>query len=155
MTTHTLTAELWLPRAREDVFAFFADARNLEAITPPWLNFMILAPGSIPMRTGCLVDYRLRLYGIPLRWQSEITTWAPPVCFVDTQRRGPYRKWVHTHTFIERDGGTLCCDHVEYAVPGGALVNRLLVRKQLEAIFAYRQARLHALLASPTPTTPR
>ncbi len=139
MTEHTFHAELWLPRPRPEVFAFFAEARNLEAITPPWLKFEVLTPAPIEMRAGTLIDYRLRLHGIPIRWRTEITLWEPPVRFADTQLRGPYRLWVHTHTFEEKDGGTLCRDDVRYAVPGGALIERLFVRRDVERIFAHRQ----------------
>jgi ligand-binding SRPBCC domain-containing protein len=138
MTTHVFAAELWLPQPREKVFPFFADARNLEAITPPWLNFKILTPGEIPMRIGALIDYELRVHGLPVRWRTEITGWNPPFSFTDEQRRGPYRRWSHTHTFVEKDGGTLCRDRVEYAVPGGGLVNWLFVRHDVQKIFAYR-----------------
>lgn len=138
MKIHEFTTEQWLPRTRAEVFPFFADARNLEAITPPWLNFVILTPGEIPMRPGALIDYRLRIRGIPVRWRTEITAWEPPYRFVDEQRRGPYRLWRHTHEFEERDGGTLCRDRVEYAVPGGALVDWLLVRRDVKRIFDYR-----------------
>ena len=139
MTVHTYQAELWLPRPRPEVFAFFADARNLEAITPPWLKFEVLTPAPIAMRAGTLIDYRLRLHGFPIRWRTEITLWEPPVRFADTQLRGPYRLWEHTHTFVEKDGGTLCRDEVRYAVPGGALIERLFVRRDVEKIFAFRQ----------------
>jgi ligand-binding SRPBCC domain-containing protein len=98
--------------------------------------------GPIEMKPGTRIDYRLRLHGIPLRWQSEITTWEPPHRFVDQQRRGPYPLWVHEHTFLEQYGGTLARDHVEYKVPGGSLINRLLVRPDLEKIFKYRHQRL-------------
>lgn len=138
MKIHEFKTEQWLPRSRVEVFPFFADARNLEAITPPWLNFVILTPGEIPMRPGALIDYRLRIRGIPVRWRTEITAWEPPYRFVDEQRRGPYRLWRHTHEFEERDGGTLCRDRVEYAVPGGALVDWLLVRRDVRRIFDYR-----------------
>ena len=97
MTVHTYQAELWLPRPRPEVFAFFAEARNLEAITPPWLKFEVLTPAPIAMRAGTLIDYRLRLHGFPIRWRTEITLWEPPVRFADTQLRGPYRLWEHTH----------------------------------------------------------
>jgi ligand-binding SRPBCC domain-containing protein len=147
MTTHLFETELWLPVPREKVFPFFADARNLETITPPWLNFKILTPGEIPMRAGALIDYRLRIHGFPVRWRTEITGWNPPFSFVDEQRRGPYRLWRHTHTFEEKDGGTLCRDRVEYGVPGGALVNRLFVRRDVEKIFAYRAAALTKFFA--------
>ena len=147
MKTHTQTAELWLPQPRDLVFTFFADARNLESITPPLLHFEIVTPSPIVMRVGTRIDYRLRLHGIPLRWQSEITTWDPPFRFVDEQRRGPYRQWIHTHEFVEQSGGTLCRDHVVYAVPGGRIVNWLLVRRDVEQIFAYRQSVLRRRLS--------
>lgn len=139
MTIHTLNTELRLPVGRDRVFAFFADACNLEKITPPWLKFAVVTPAPITMRAGTLIDYRLRVRGIPLLWQSEITGWEPPCCFVDEQRRGPYRQWVHTHTFEEIDGGTLCRDQVHYAVPGGRFIHWLLVRRDVERIFAYRE----------------
>lgn len=137
--------ELWLPRPVELVFPFFADARNLERITPPFLRFRVLTPEPIEMGVGTLIDYRLRVHGLPLRWRSEITAWDPPHRFVDEQRRGPYRKWHHEHTFEPRDGGTLAKDSVEYAVPGGALVDRLFVRRDVERIFAHRRRVLSEL----------
>jgi ligand-binding SRPBCC domain-containing protein len=146
MTLHSFHAELWLPRPRAEVFAFFADARNLEAITPPWVNFRILTPAPIDMRVGAQIDYRIRVHGLPLRWRTEITLWEPPFRFADTQLRGPYRRWVHTHAFEEKDGGTLCLDDVSYAVPGGALIERLFVRRDIERIFAHRQAAMRRLL---------
>ena len=142
MTTHIFETELWLPVAREQVFPFFADARNLESITPPWLNFHVITPGEIPMRAGALIDYRLRIHGLPVRWRTEIAVWEPPFRFVDQQLRGPYRQWIHTHTFEEQNGGTRCLDHVAYAVPGGALVNRFFVRRDVAKIFAFRAAAL-------------
>jgi ligand-binding SRPBCC domain-containing protein len=143
----TLEAELWLPRRREEVFPFFADAFNLEALTPPWLKFEVLTPRPIEMRAGLRIDYRLRLRGLPLRWQSEITAWEPPCRFVDEQRRGPYRAWIHEHTFAERDGGTLAQDVVRYGVIGGRLVNTLFVRRDVERIFRYRQKKLREVFA--------
>lgn len=138
MTAFTFQTEVWLPAARRDVFAFFADARNLQAITPPWLNFEILTPGQVEMRAGALIDYRLRVRFVSMRWRTEIVVWEPSERFVDVQRRGPYRRWEHTHTFSDLDGGTLCRDQVEYSVPGGRLVNWLVVRRDIEKIFAYR-----------------
>ena len=138
MTLHIFETELRLPLPPEKVFPFFADAHNLETITPPWLNFRILTPGAIPMRAGTLIDYQIRIHGFPVCWRTEITAWDPPFSFRDEQRRGPYRVWRHTHTFEAVDGGTLCRDHVTYAVPGGALINRLFVRRDVEKIFAYR-----------------
>jgi len=147
MTEFTLHQELWLPRRRDDLFSFFADAKNLEAITPPWLNFRILTPVPIVMRSGTLIDYALRLWGLPLRWRSEITAWDAPHRFVDEQRRGPYRRWIHEHRFEEHNGGTLCVDHVRYAVFGGRLVEWLFVRRDLERIFAFRRGKLLELFA--------
>ena len=138
MTTHTFETELWLPVPREKVFPFFADARNLEVITPPWLNFTVLTPGEIPMRAGAIIDYKLRIHGLPVRWRTEITDWKPPFKICDEQLRGPYRRWTHLHTFEERDGGTLCYDRVFYVVPGGALVNHFFVRHDVKKIFDYR-----------------
>jgi len=139
------TAELWLPRPREEVVPFFANAANLERLTPPWLTFRLLTPTPIEMRAGALIDYRLRVRGVPLRWRTRIAVWEPPDRFVDEQLRGPYRLWVHEHTFAEADGGTLCRDDVRYAVPGGALVDRWLVRPDIERIFAYRREVLSGL----------
>lgn len=141
MVPTILRSELWLPRPREEVFPFFADARNLQQITPPWLSFVVLTPAPIPMRPGTLIDYRLRVHGIPIRWRSEISVWDPPHRFVDEQRRGPYRLWHHEHTFAEKEGGTLCGDVVHYAARGGLLrplVERFFVRRDVERIFAYR-----------------
>jgi ligand-binding SRPBCC domain-containing protein len=140
--------ELWLPRSPEQVFPFFADAGNLERITPPWLKFEVLTPPPIVMRTGTLIDYRLQVHGVPLRWRTGIAEWTPPHRFVDTQVRGPYRLWHHTHTFEARDGGTLCRDRVRYRAPGGALVHWLFVRRDVDRIFAYRRDQLRAILGA-------
>ena len=142
MKTFTLTNELWLPHQPQDVFPFFADAFNLERLTPPSLGFQVLTPPPIEMRVGTLIDYRVRLRGIPMRWQSEITEWEPPHRFVDEQRRGPYRQWIHEHTFTSQDGGTMAKDTVRYAVLGGAIVQRLFVASELKRIFQYRNAAL-------------
>lgn len=145
MKTYTFETEQWLPRPREEVFAFFADARNLERLTPPWLRFELLTSGPLELAEGAVIDYRLRVHGVPIAWRSVITLWEPPARFVDVQRRGPYRHWTHEHAFVERDGGTAVRDRVEYAVPGGDLIQRLLVAPDLEKIFAYRQRRLQEI----------
>jgi len=145
MKEFTLQTEVWLPRPRDEVFAFFADARNLDALTPPWVKFAMVTPGFIEMRAGTLIDYRIRVHGIPIRWQTEITEWQPPHHFVDRQLSGPYTLWHHTHTFEECNGGTLCLDHVRYRPRGGALVHWLFVRRDVERIFNYRQYRLKQL----------
>jgi len=134
--------ELWLPLPPEELFPFFADAANLDAITPPWLHFHIATPPPIVMREGTLIDYRLRVRGLPLRWRTLIKEWQPPHRFVDEQIRGPYRQWFHEHTFEPRDGGTLTRDRVRYAVPFDFIAHSLLVRRDIERIFAFRQEAL-------------
>ena len=142
MKVFTLANELWLPLPPREVFPFFADAANLERLTPPSLRFQVLTPPPIEMAVGTLIDYRIRLRGLPMRWQSEITVWEPPYRFVDEQRRGPYRQWIHEHTFTAQNGGTLAKDVVQYAVVGGAIAQRLLVASELRRIFDYRNAAL-------------
>lgn len=142
---YSLKKEIWLPRGLEEVFFFFADAHNLERLTPPWLRFEVLEPAPLELTAGTLIDYRLRLRGIPIRWQSEISVWEPPHRFVDEQRRGPYRFWIHEHTFTSRDGGTLVGDAVEYDLFCGPLINRFFVRRDLEKIFAYRHRVLESV----------
>ena len=142
MRLYRLETSNWLPRPLDEVFAFHADAGNLQRITPPWLDFAIRTPAPVEMRKGTLIDYRLRLHGIPLRWQSAITFWDPPRSFVDEQRRGPYRRWIHRHEFVEEHGGTRVGDEVEYAVPFGALANWLVVERDVRRIFAYRREAL-------------
>jgi ligand-binding SRPBCC domain-containing protein len=137
-----------------EVFPFFADARNLEALTPPWLRFEIVSPGAVEMRVGALIDYRLRVHGLPLRWQSEITAWDPPHRFVDEQRRGPYRTWRHEHRFTADGDGTLVEDDVTYAAPGGALVERLFVGRDLARIFAFRREALLRAFPTRSGTSP-
>jgi ligand-binding SRPBCC domain-containing protein len=137
---------LWLPRPRAEVFEFFSDARNLERITPPFLRFEVLSPQPIVMRQGALIDYRLGFRGVPLRWRTEIKAWDPPDSFVDTQLRGPYREWIHTHRFSDQDAGTLVEDQVAYRLWGPSLltgiVHRLLVGPDTRRIFEFRHAAL-------------
>lgn len=140
--TYRLRAEIWLPRRREEIFDFFADAVNLETITPPLLRFQVETPRPIAMHVGSLIDYRLRLHGFPIRWRTEITGWEPPFRFVDEQVRGPYRFWRHRHTFVDHEGGTLVTDEVDYAVPGGGLVHALAVKGDIRKIFEYRERRM-------------
>ena len=138
-------SEIWLPKPREEIFPFFADAANLEKLTPPLLRFEILSPQPIPMKAGTLIDYRLRVHGVPLKWRTRISVWEPPFRFVDEQLSGPYRQWIHEHRFEEENGGTLCVDTVRYAVWGGAFVNALVVKRDVAKIFAYRNTRLREI----------
>ena len=148
MRVHSLSSSVWLPQPLEHAFDFFSEARNLEELTPPWLRFQVLTPEPIEMREGQKIDYKLRLRGIPLRWQSEITTWDPPRLFVDEQVRGPYRLWVHEHRFEERDGGTLAEDYVRYAVLGGWVADRIAIRRDIRRIFQYRRDRLEKIFGT-------
>lgn len=150
MRIHEFRSDLWLPSPLDEVFSFFADARNLELITPPWLRFHIVTLRPIEMRPGTRIDYQLRIRSFPMRWQSEITAWEPPHRFVDEQRRGPYRLWHHEHNFERRDGGTLCRDAVRYAVPFDRLSHRFMVRPDIEQIFAFRQKKMTELFAAPS-----
>ncbi len=157
MRVHVLKREQRLPGPPEAVFAFFADARNLEAITPPLLRFRVLTPDPIVMGVGTFLQYRLRLHGIPVMWNTTIQQWDPPHGFVDVQVRGPYRLWHHTHAF-EHDGsgGTVMRDTVCYAIGFGALgelAHRLLVRRDVEAIFDFRADALGAAEGAPARPT--
>jgi ligand-binding SRPBCC domain-containing protein len=146
-----LEREQRIARPPDAVFAFFSDARNLEAITPPLLRFRVVTPAPIVMRRGTLIGYRLRVRGMPVRWLTEISEWEPPHRFVDIQIRGPYALWQHTHTFEPDGHGTLMRDVVRYRVgfgPLGALATALLVRRDVEAIFDYRAQQVPGLLAA-------
>jgi ligand-binding SRPBCC domain-containing protein len=138
MHNHQFSSEIWLARPIKEVFAFFSDAANLDSITPPWLSFRTVTRQPTEMHVGAVIDYRLRVRGFPIRWRSEITAWEPPYHFVDEQTRGPYRLWIHAHKFERRNGGTLVCDDVRYAVPFDWLLYELVVRRDVERIFAYR-----------------
>ena len=140
-----LKAEQWFPVPLEKVFEFFSDASNLETLTPPWVKFQILTPLPIEMRTGTLIDYRLRVHGLPLKWRSEISVWEPLSRFVDEQRQGPYRYWHHDHCFTREGEGTLVKDMVHYGVPGGRLIHTLFVAPDLRRIFGFRQQKLREM----------
>ena len=152
MKTYHLKTEQIIEKPQDELFSFFSDAHNLAKITPPWLHFHVLTLPPIEMNVGTLIDYRLKLRGIPIRWQSEIIAWDPPHSFVDEQRRGPYRRWIHTHTFVPNPDGTLVRDEVEYAVFGGWLIQKFFVAPDIAKIFAYRSEKLRELLALPSKT---
>ncbi|HEY7560133.1 MAG TPA: SRPBCC family protein [Candidatus Binatia bacterium] len=145
MKTYHIQTKLWLPERRDRVFEFFCNPHNLDRITPPWLHFQILTPPSTPMQRGMVLDYRLRIRGLPVRWQSEIAEWESPRRFIDRQTRGPYSLWIHEHTFEEHQGGTFVEDKVEYAVPGGKFVQKFFVAPDLDRVFKYRHHVLEVL----------
>ena len=152
MAEHFLTRTHTIDLPRQDVFEFFADAGNLERITPPELNFHIITPQPIDIKQGTLIDYKLKMRGIPIKWRTEISVWEPPFRFVDQQLRGPYNQWIHTHTFTELSPTqTLMEDEVRYRLPLEPLgdIAHFFVKKELAYIFDYRQKVVAEMLNSP------
>ena len=146
--THALETSTELPLSGQSVFDFFANAENLQRITPPELAFRILTPTPSEIREGVLIDYRLRLFGVPFGWRTRITLWEPPFRFVDEQLRGPYRTWVHTHSFEASGASTVMTDRVEYSLRGQPVSHLVLplVRHQLDRIFRYRSRVIREIL---------
>ena len=147
--TYRLEQEQVVNAPLERVFEFFSRARNLEALTPPWMRFEVLTPEPIEMRAGTLIEYRMGVYHVPLRWTSRIEEWQPGRRFIDVQVRGPYRLWHHTHEFEEHPQGTLIRDNVRYEIafgPLGVLAHAALVRRDLARVFDYRQEQVQHLL---------
>jgi len=151
MNVYIFEREQYFSQSIEEVFKFFADARNLEAITPPWLRFQIVTRDPLKMCPGAQIRYSLRWHGIPLRWVTEIEKWNPPYEFIDVQMKGPYKLWRHTHRFVPLGKGaaTRMIDRVEYALPFDPLsrfFHQLVVRRDLDSIFDYRSQRFSGLL---------
>ena len=149
---YRLRATMEVQRPINEVFAFFSDAANLETITPPWLNFRILTPMPLEISQGALLDYKIRLHMIPIRWRTEICDWQPPYQFVDQQLKGPYKRWYHEHKFTDLgDGVTSVIDNVHYIPRGGSLIHRVMVKPDLEKIFMYRQEKLTEIFSQRAP----
>ncbi len=154
--TYELERKQFVRRPLVEVFGFFSDASNLERITPASLRFHILTPRPIVMQSGTIIEYKLRLLGIPFHWKTLIETFEPMQRFTDSQAKGPYRLWHHTHEFHEVDGGVLMVDRIRYQLPLGLIgriVHTLFVRRQLENIFDYRRQKVDEILAAPKPPT--
>lgn len=149
---HTLRQEQWVSRPIEEVFAFFSDAQNLEAITPPWLRFKVLSLSTKSIVQGTEIRYRLYWHGFPLSWRSEICEWNPPHSFSDVQISGPYRLWHHTHKFQAHGTRTRMLDVARYALPFGIvgeIAHSLKVRRDVQQIFAFRRRRVDELFGVP------
>jgi ligand-binding SRPBCC domain-containing protein len=142
---YTLHSRQFVPKPLPEVFPFYADARNLQELTPKFLDFKILTETDLTMRAGLIIDYRIGLHGIPMKWRTEITAWEPMHRFIDEQRKGPYTLWRHEHTFVEENGGTWVIDRVDYDMIFGFMVEGVLVRPELKKIFGYRGERLQQL----------
>jgi ligand-binding SRPBCC domain-containing protein len=154
MADHFLDSRVWLARSRPDVFALLADPRNAVQLTPPALRLQLLTPAPGPLKAGSVLDFRLRWLGLPLSWRAYIREYDEPYRFVDVQVRGPWARWEHRHQFLEENGGTWVEDRVTYRLPLGPLgrvLNGVLVRRQLHAVWSFRNDRLTELLRHPTP----
>ena len=150
MSRHIFEREQFVPRPRTEVFGFFANAANLERLTPSALQFQIVTRLPIEMKIGTLIDYRLRLFGVPFRWRTLIEAFEPEDRFVDRQLRGPYRFWRHEHTFLDAPGGTLVKDRVEYEMPFGvlgAVARSMMVERTLDDIFDFRRQTVESAFA--------
>lgn len=142
---YVLRQEQWVPQPIDDVFAFFSDAHNLEAITPPWLGFKVLSMSTDGIEEGTKIEYRLNLHGVSMKWRTEIRRWDRPHSFIDFQESGPYKLWHHTHRFEAHGERTKMVDVVRYTLPFGVLgrvVHKLKVRDDVCRIFEYRRQRI-------------
>jgi ligand-binding SRPBCC domain-containing protein len=151
---HSLERTQRIDASLERVFPFFSDPANLARITPPWLSFRIAGDPPLPIVEGCRVEYRIRWMLFRLRWVTRITRWNPPSGFQDAQEKGPYRTWIHTHTFRPAGGGVEMSDRVDYELPFGPLgriAHALLVRRQLRKIFDFRATAIEEIFGKNDP----
>jgi ligand-binding SRPBCC domain-containing protein len=151
MPIHTFEREQFIARSREEVFDFFSNAGNLQEITPRFLDFRIVTPQPVEMRRGAVLDYRLRVHFIPIRWRTVIVEWTPPMGFVDVQLKGPYKLWRHSHAFEPAPGGTRMIDSLSYELPLGILgeiAHVVSVRRDVERIFDYRRTRIQEIFGA-------
>ena len=142
MVSYFFSITSLLDKNVEEIFQFFSNAENLSIVTPPHLKFQILTPLPLEMKKGTTIEYRLKIYHVPVYWKTEITVWEPPFRFIDVQLKGPYRKWIHEHRFEKLEAGTKMTDLVEYAVPGGpfaSIINKVFVSKDIKKIFTFRE----------------
>ncbi len=147
---HSLTKITVIDRPLAEVFEFFSNAENLNKITPSDLQFRILTPSPIIIKKGTLIDYRIKINGISFKWRTEISEWEFNKRFVDRQLKGPYKVWIHEHSFEERDGKTYMKDYVQFLSPGWflePLINKLFVEKKVKAIFEHREKVLKEFFA--------
>jgi ligand-binding SRPBCC domain-containing protein len=138
---YNLKSEQLINLPIEKVFSFFERPENLSLITPNWLKFEILTPEPLTMKSGAIFDYKIKIFIFPSSWKTLITDYNPPYKFVDVQAKGPYKKWIHTHTFEETKEGTIVRDNVDYDIYGGklgALINEIYIKHSLRSIFNYR-----------------
>jgi ligand-binding SRPBCC domain-containing protein len=151
MSIYELDHKQWVPHPVQQVFQFFSAAENLEQLTPPFLRFHITR-NPPRLDAGARIEYKLRVHGLPIRWLTVIEKWDPPHLFVDVQEKGPYKLWHHTHLFRPENGGTRIEDHVRYSLPFGLLgkiAHCLMVRRDVEAIFRYREQRIREIFPDP------
>ncbi len=156
MHVYTLQCEMLTDSSLEKTFSVFEDPYNLAKITPPSLNFKVTSRGRVQMRKGAEIEYTIRWLGLPIHWKTSILEYEPPFLFIDEQAKGPYKLWRHRHTFEPTPDGVLVGDHVDYALPLGPLgqiTHALVVRKQLEGIFSFRQQQLGKILGGKTTQT--
>lgn len=145
MKTHTLTRHTTIEKPIDEVFDFFTKAENLNKIIPPDLHFEMITKLPISIKKGTVIDYKIKIAGIPFKWKTEITEWNPPYSFEDTQVKGPYKIWIHKHKFESKNGFTLMTDIINYLSPGGIfefVPHRLFVKKKVESIFDFREKSL-------------